>query len=119
MANAFAFAGWILLHLLDLEMDGKSLEMERATRQYLMLRNILDLATPTKSPPGSVIKPLFLQIQQKNKTTELIKESEGFAEKIKLRAIEKRKEMQTADSAEEDAPDPHPGATSSSSADLD
>eukprot|EP00906_Rhabdomonas_costata_P012718 RCo018300 len=93
-------AGWILLHLLDLEMDGKSLEMEHATRQYLMLRNILDLAIPTKSPPGSVIKPFFLQIQQKEKTAELEKESVLFAEKIKLRAIEKRKEMQAAEAAE-------------------
>ena len=119
-----ALSGWILLHLLDLELEGKSCLMGQATRQYLMFRNILDLAVPTKSPPGSVIKPFFLQIQHKDKVDELARESEQFAEKIKLRAIEKRKEMQAAEAeeaAEGDvaAPQATPGGSSSSSTDLD
>lgn len=32
-------ASWMLLHMLALEMDGKSWEMENATRNYLMMRN--------------------------------------------------------------------------------
>ena len=56
---------WMLLHMLSLEMDGKSWEMEQATRNYLMMRNILDLAATSKGNPGQVIAPFFMQIKQK------------------------------------------------------
>lgn len=86
-------ASWMLLHMLALEMDGKSFNMEKATRNYLMLRNIMDLAATSRSPPGQVLAPFFLQIGQKDKIAELNAETKVFAEKIKARAVEKRKEI--------------------------
>lgn len=96
-------ANWMLLHMLSLEMDGKSWEMEIATRNYLMLRNILDLAANAGGPPGQVLQPFFLQIKQKDKLAELTNEAKVFAKKIKARAIEKKKEeKEMADSKELD-----------------
>mmetsp|Transcript_79367 Transcript_79367/g.140049 ORF Transcript_79367/g.140049 Transcript_79367/m.140049 type:complete len:256 (-) Transcript_79367:769-1536(-) len=87
---------WMLLHMLALEMDGKTSAMELATRNYLMMRNILDLAATAKQQPGQVIMPFFMQIRQPEKTAELVKESKEFAKKIKARAIEKKKEEAAA-----------------------
>jgi hypothetical protein len=99
-------ASWMLLHMLALEMDGKSYEMEVATRNYLMIRNILDLAQNARSPPGQVLVPFFLQIKAKEKLVELDEETKTFAAKIKARAIEKKKEIaeeEAAEAAEADA----------------
>ena len=40
--------GWMLLHMLDLEMNGKTKTMTRAVRQYLILKNIIDLAASAR-----------------------------------------------------------------------
>lgn len=52
----------------------------------------MDLAEASKSPPGQVLAPFFLQIKQKDKLDELAAETKTFAQKIKARAVEKRKE---------------------------
>lgn len=84
----------LLLYMLDLEMEGKTGDMKQVCRQYLMLRNIIDLTR--QLPPGSdmrqVVRPFFMQIREKEKGLELARETEGFAQKIIHRAIEKKRE---------------------------
>ena len=66
-----------------------------------MVRNILDLGISAAQPAGSVIKPFFLQIQQKDKLNELNVEVGNFAQKIIARAIEKRSEQPETEVIEE------------------
>ncbi len=89
--------GWLLLHMLALEMSGDRDHMLNATRQYLMLRNIIDLAKEIKksSDPRPMVKLFFKQIAaDKERLAALNIETENFSKQIIKRAIEKKKEMQ-------------------------
>jgi len=91
-------AGHMLIYMLNLEMAGKTTQMKKAARQYLMLQNILDLSKQSRQDPRAAIRPFFKEILQEEKMAQLNKETDTFAEKIRKRAIDKAAEM----SAEED-----------------
>lgn len=88
--------GWLLLHQLALEMSGERVAMLAATRQYLMLRNIMDLANEVKSSsdPRPMVKLFFKQVSgDKERKVALDRETETFAQQIINRAIQKKQEM--------------------------
>ena len=89
--------GWLLLHQLTLEMAGERQAMLNATRQYLMLRNILDLAAEAKrSEDARPMVPLFFK-QLKgdaNRAKVLDEETKKFGAQIINRAIQKKQEME-------------------------
>merc|ERR1712054_492770 len=74
-------AGHMLMHMLSLEMDGKTSQMKTTARQYLMLQNILDLSKQSKMDPRAAVKPFFREILQEEKMQQLKHEAEVFAEK--------------------------------------
>lgn len=89
--------GWMLLHMLSLEMSGERPAMLNVTRQYLMLRNIMDLAKEIKR--GNDARPMvqlfFKQLNHdKDRVTMLDVETRNFAQQIIKRAEQKRIEMQ-------------------------
>ena len=87
--------GWMLLQMLSLEMEGDRDLMLNATRQYLMLRNIVDLIHESKRGNDAVhfIKLFFKQISgDKGRSEMLDTEAVNFAQKIIARAMEKRQE---------------------------
>eukprot|EP00746_Dinoflagellata_sp_MGD_P167080 gnl/MRDRNA2_/MRDRNA2_97421_c0_seq1.p1 gnl/MRDRNA2_/MRDRNA2_97421_c0~~gnl/MRDRNA2_/MRDRNA2_97421_c0_seq1.p1 ORF type:complete len:244 (+),score=67.58 gnl/MRDRNA2_/MRDRNA2_97421_c0_seq1:73-804(+) len=88
-------ANALLLLMLQLEMGGENSKMRQATKQYLMLRNILDLAEQGKrDDPRSVVRPFFKQLQDKGRVDKLDKEANVFATQIEERAVDKLKEME-------------------------
>jgi cell division cycle protein 37 len=89
--------GWMLLQMLSLEMEGERKLMLNATRQYLMLRNIVDLTRESKRGNDAVhfVKLFFKQISgDKDRREMLDRETENFAQQIISRAIQKRQEEQ-------------------------
>jgi len=89
--------GWMLLHMLSLEMSGEREAMVRTTRQYLMLRNIIDLTKETKrgNDARAMISMFFKQVKgDKERSALLDTETNNFAEQIIKRAIAKKQEMQ-------------------------
>lgn len=92
--------GWLLLHMLSLEMEGCRDEMIHCTRQYLMLRNILDLAVEAKrgNDARQMITLFFKQILGDKERQELLnRETGNFAQQIIARAIQKREEERTTE----------------------
>jgi cell division cycle protein 37 len=87
-------AGHLLIHMLELEMNGKRAEMKVAVRQYLMLQNIVDLSKQVDRDPRSSVRPFFREIQQPDKLEALGLETEAFADKIIARAIVKKQEQE-------------------------
>ena len=88
--------GWMLLHTLSLEMAGDRKAMLNVTRQYLMLRNIIDLAKEIKQ--GNDARPMvqlfFKQVSSDPERRSMLEtESTNFAQQIIRRAVEKKKEM--------------------------
>jgi len=89
--------GWLLLNMLSLEMNGEREAMLNATRQYLMLRNILDLAVEAKKPEDArpMVPLFFKQINANPERVKLLNvETKNFASQIINRAIQKKKELQ-------------------------
>eukprot|EP00658_Telonema_sp_P-2_P008120 TRINITY_DN13042_c0_g1_i1.p1 TRINITY_DN13042_c0_g1~~TRINITY_DN13042_c0_g1_i1.p1 ORF type:complete len:368 (+),score=178.97 TRINITY_DN13042_c0_g1_i1:76-1104(+) len=86
--------GHLLIHMLELEMGGKTGQMKQAARQYLMLQNIVDLSKQVDRDPRSSVRPFFREIQQDDKLESLKVETEAFAEKIIQRAIVKKQEQE-------------------------
>jgi hypothetical protein len=89
--------GWLLLHQLSLEMGGERESMLNATRQYLMLRNILDLALEAKKPedPRPMVPLFFKQLNADPERLKMLNvETKNFATQIINRAIQKKKEQQ-------------------------
>jgi cell division cycle protein 37 len=87
--------GWMLLNMLSLEMEGERLAMLNATRQYLMLRNIVDLIRESKrgNDASHFVKLFFKQISGDSSRMEMLdKESHNFAQQIIARAIQKKEE---------------------------
>lgn len=89
--------GWLLLHMLSLEMAGERKLMLNATRQYLMLRNILDLAREIKrgNDARQMVKLFFKQIStESDRLAMLDRETQNFGEQIIKRAEQKKHEEQ-------------------------
>jgi len=90
---------FFLLHILHLQMENKRKEAVTATRQYLMLKNIMDLAAQSRQPdPREAVRPFFKQILEKENLEKLKVEAHTFAKRIAERAEQKKLEER----AEED-----------------
>jgi cell division cycle protein 37 len=89
--------GWMLLQMLSLEMEGERKLMLNATRQYLILRNIVDLIKESKrgNDAAHFVKLFFKQVSGDKERSDLLdRETENFAKQIIARAIQKRQEEQ-------------------------
>ena len=88
--------GWLLLHQLTLEMAGERQAMLNSTRQYLMLRNIIDLAVEAKKPsdPRPMVPLFFKQLKADPERARMLDdETNKFGAQIINRAIQKKQEM--------------------------
>ena len=87
----------LLLKMLDMEMEGYRAEMLHVVRQYLVLRNILDLGKEARRTEE--YRP-FVQLFFKTVRTDATKmealqrETQLFAQNIIKRAIDKKKEQE-------------------------
>jgi len=95
--------GWYLLQCINLQAEGKTREMRKMARQYLLLTYVCDLA---KSMPGrdarDAIKPLFKKMELNQEVAEGFADHlEKYISHVKTRAEVKKKEL--AEAAEEEA----------------
>ena len=97
--------GFYLLHCINLQAEGKTREMKKAARQYLLLTYVCDLA---KSMPGrdarDAIKPLFRKMLTNQQAAQAFEEHlEKYVAHVKTRAEVKKKEAEeAAEAGEED-----------------
>ena len=88
--------GWLLLHQLTLEMAGERQAMLNSTRQYLMLRNIIDLAVEARKgdDPRPMVPLFFKQLKADPERERMLDdETNKFGAQIINRAIQKKQEM--------------------------
>jgi cell division cycle protein 37 len=88
---------FLLLSQLELEMDGHRNEMLNCVRQYIILRNILDLGKEARRTEEfrPMVKLFFKTVNNDGKKQEdLNRETLAFAQNIINRAIQKRMEQQ-------------------------
>lgn len=97
-------SSYILLACLEDEMNGKHDKMRLVARQSQILTNIAELAKTMKKHPGNVIQPFFTKMSQREHLMTFLQGVEVFIEKVKARAIVKRKEMDEA-AAKNQTPD--------------
>lgn len=95
--------GFYLLHCINLQVEGKTREMRKTARQYLLLTYVCDLA---KSMPGrdarDAIKPLFKKMALSQEAADSFAEHlEKYIAHVKSRAEVKKEEM-LAEAAEGD-----------------
>ena len=86
----------LLLRQLHLEMDGERDEMLNCVRQYLILRNVLDLGKEARRTEEfrPMVKMFFKTINNdKTKQDDLARESIIFSQNIINRAIQKKQEQ--------------------------
>jgi cell division cycle protein 37 len=86
--------GFYLLHCINLQADGKTREMRKCARQYLLLTYVCDLA---KSMPGrdarDAIRPLFNKMLTNTKAAQAFQEHlDKYVEHVKTRAEVKKQE---------------------------
>jgi len=86
-------SSYILLACLEDEMNGKHDKMRLVARQSQILTNIAELAKTMKQHPGNVIQPFFSKMSQREHLMTFLQGVDAFIEKVKARAIVKRKEM--------------------------
>jgi len=98
--------GFYLLHCINLQADGKTREMRKMSRQYLLLTYVCDLA---KSMPGrdarDAIKPLFNKMLSNPQAAQSFEEHlEKYIAHVKTRAEVRKKEKaeELANASEED-----------------
>ena len=94
--------GFYLLHCINLQAEGKTREMRKTARQYLLLTYVIDLA---KSMPGrdarDAIKPLFNKMLSNQHAAQAFEEHlEKYIAHVKTRAEVKKEEA--AKEAEEE-----------------
>ena len=92
--------GFYLLHCINLQAEGKTREMKKTARQYLLLTYVCDLA---KTMPGrdarDAIKPLFRKMLTNQQAFQAFQDHlEKYIEHVKTRAEVKKQEA----TAEED-----------------
>merc|ERR1719399_1257347 len=95
--------GFYLLHCINLQAEGKTREMRKCARQYLLLTYVCDLA---KTMPGrdarDAIRPLFKKLSLNHESNEAFDEHlETYIKHVKTRAEVKKEEM-AKEAAEED-----------------
>lgn len=84
---------YLLLSCLEDEMNGKHKRMKLVCRQSQILSHIQELANSLKKDPRDVIIPFFKRLELSEHSNLFTDAVNTFIEKIKKRAIEKRKEM--------------------------
>jgi len=87
--------GYYLLHCINLQAEGKTRQMRKTARQYLLLTYVCDLA---KSMPGrdarDAIKPLFKKMDTSKESREAFLEHlEKYIAHVKTRAEVKKQEQ--------------------------
>ena len=87
--------GFYLLHCINLQAEGKTREMRKCARQYLLLTYVCDLA---KSMPGrdarDAIKPLFKKMLSNQHAAQAFEEHlNKYIEHVKTRAEVKKNEV--------------------------
>lgn len=86
-------SSYILLACLEDEMNEKHDKMRLVARQSQILTNIAELAKTMKQHPGNVIQPFFTKMTQREHFMTFLQGVDAFIDKVKARAIIKRKEM--------------------------
>jgi len=86
-------SNYLLLACLEDEMNGFHDKMELVARQSQIISSIADLAKNLKLHPGNVIHPFFQRMQNKELYAGFMVAVEEFIQRVKARAITKRKEM--------------------------
>ena len=95
-------SSYLLLACLEDEMNGKHDKMRLVARQSQILTNIAELAKTLRQHPGNVITPFFKRMEEREHLHNFLEGVEGFVEKVKARAIVKRKEMEASRAKEEE-----------------
>lgn len=95
---------YMLLSSLEDEMNGKKDRMKLVCRQAQILSHIQELAVSMNRDPRDVVLPFFDRIGQKEYLEQFLNAVKGFVERIRERAIIKRKEMDAERGVEVDAP---------------
>ena len=94
-------ANYLLLATLEDEMNGYHKEMKQRAKQSQIVTNIAELAKSWNTHPGNVILPFFGRLQQREFLEGFLAGVKVFEDKIKARAITKRKEMDAMRQKEE------------------
>lgn len=95
---------YMLLSCLEDEMNGKHERMRLVCRQSQILSHIHELGASLKRDPRDVILPFFARISQAEYMKGFLQAVGDFTQRIRERAVVKRKEMD-----EEGAPEPRLG----------
>ena len=84
---------YMLLSCLEDEMNKKHKRMKLVCRQSQLLSHIQELANSMRKDTRDVILPFFKRLEEAEHMKGFLSSVEDFIEKIKKRAVEKRKEM--------------------------
>lgn len=93
---------YILLSCLEDEMNGFHEKMLLAARNSQILSHVTELATSLNRHPRDVVHPFFARISEPTYRSGFDDAVKGFSDRIENRAVEKRKEMDAADKANDD-----------------
>mmetsp|Transcript_35330 Transcript_35330/g.59993 ORF Transcript_35330/g.59993 Transcript_35330/m.59993 type:complete len:453 (-) Transcript_35330:60-1418(-) len=86
-------ANYLLLASLEDEMNGFHEKMKLVARQSQIISNIAELAKSLKLHPGNVIHPFFTRMENKELYDGFMVGVKEFIQRIEVRAVQKRKEM--------------------------
>ena len=89
-------SNYLLLASLEDEMNGFHEKMKLVARQSQIISSIADLAKSLKLHPGNVIHPFFQRMENKELYDGFMQSVKEFIQRIKARAVTKRKEMDEA-----------------------
>lgn len=86
-------SNYLLLASLEDEMNGYHEKMKLVARQSQIISNIAELAKSLKLHPGNVIHPFFQRMTDKELFDGFMVGVREFVQRIQLRAVQKKKEM--------------------------
>ncbi|CAN0015668.1 unnamed protein product, partial [Ectocarpus fasciculatus] len=98
---------YLLLSCLEDEMNQKHKRCKLVCRQSQIVSHIVELATSMKRDPREVVLPFFKRLEEKEHLDAFNSAVKDFHERIKKRAVEKRKEMDEEEARERRAQNPH------------
>ena len=86
-------SNYLLLASLEDEMNGYHEKMKLVARQSQIISNIAELAKSLKLHPGNVIHPFFQRMENPELFKGFMQGVNEFTQRIEVRAVQKRKEM--------------------------
>ncbi|KAL7542364.1 hypothetical protein ACHAXR_012099 [Thalassiosira sp. AJA248-18] len=86
-------SNYLLLASLEDEMNGFHEKMKLVARQSQIISNIAELAKSLKLHPGNVIHPFFKRMENQELLNGFLVGVNEFIQRIEVRAVQKRKEM--------------------------